>query len=53
MGPLVGGFAVQYAPVKGGFTSPWTWPIWELMWLSGFCLVYAIPALIVCSGFSS
>jgi DHA1 family multidrug resistance protein-like MFS transporter len=40
MGPLVGGFAVQSAPVKGGFTAPWTWPIWELMWLSGFCLVF-------------
>jgi DHA1 family multidrug resistance protein-like MFS transporter len=31
LGPLVGGFAVQ---AKG-----WTWTIWELMWLSGFCLV--------------
>lgn len=38
LGPLVGGFAVQYAPVEGGFTAPWTWPIWELMWLSAFCL---------------
>ncbi|EME87996.1 Benomyl/methotrexate resistance [Pseudocercospora fijiensis CIRAD86] len=40
LGPLVGGFAVEYAPVKGGFTAPWTWPIWELMWLSAFCLVF-------------
>ncbi|GME31185.1 Major facilitator superfamily [Neofusicoccum parvum] len=32
MGPLVGGFAAQ---AKG-----WTWTIWELMWLSGFCLVF-------------
>jgi MFS transporter, DHA1 family, multidrug resistance protein len=40
LGPLVGGFAVQLAPVKGGFTASWTWPIWELMWLSGFCLVF-------------
>ena len=31
MGPLVGGFAVE---AKG-----WTWTIWELMWLSGFCFV--------------
>ncbi|KIW99824.1 uncharacterized protein Z518_10752 [Rhinocladiella mackenziei CBS 650.93] len=31
MGPLVGGFAAE---AKG-----WTWTIWELMWLSGFCLV--------------
>jgi DHA1 family multidrug resistance protein-like MFS transporter len=31
LGPLVGGFAVD---AKG-----WTWPIWELMWLSGFCCV--------------
>lgn len=38
LGPLVGGFAVEYGPVKGGFTAPWTWPLWELMWLSGFCL---------------
>ncbi|KAF2765031.1 MFS general substrate transporter [Teratosphaeria nubilosa] len=40
LGPLIGGFAVQYGPVRGGFTAPWTWPIWELMWLSGFCLVF-------------
>ncbi|KAK3116490.1 GTPase-activating protein [Teratosphaeriaceae sp. CCFEE 6253] len=40
LGPLVGGFAVQFGFVKGGFTAPWTWPIWELMWLSGFCLVF-------------
>jgi DHA1 family multidrug resistance protein-like MFS transporter len=32
LGPLVGGFAVQ---AKG-----WTWTIWELMWLSGFCFVF-------------
>jgi len=32
LGPLVGGFAVM---AKG-----WTWTIWELMWLSGFCLVF-------------
>lgn len=30
MGPLVGGFAAQ---ARG-----WSWTIWELMWLSGFCL---------------
>lgn len=40
LGPLVSGFAVMYAPIEGGFTAPWTWPIWELMWLSGFCLVF-------------
>ncbi|KAK4547242.1 hypothetical protein LTR36_000897 [Oleoguttula mirabilis] len=40
LGPLVGGFAVEYGPITGGFTAPWTWPIWELMWLSGFCLVF-------------
>lgn len=39
LGPLIGGFAVQSAPLGGGFTAPWTWPIWELMWLSAFCLV--------------
>jgi DHA1 family multidrug resistance protein-like MFS transporter len=32
LGPLVGGFAVE---AKG-----WTWTIWELMWLSGFCLIF-------------
>lgn len=32
MGPLVGGFAVE----KKG----WTWAIWELMWLSGFALIF-------------
>ncbi|KAG6355090.1 hypothetical protein INS49_004171 [Diaporthe citri] len=38
LGPLVGGFAVQ---AKG-----WNWAIWELMWLSGFCLavlVFLLP----------
>ncbi|GIZ39941.1 hypothetical protein CKM354_000330200 [Cercospora kikuchii] len=42
LGPLVGGYAVQYGPYgpgQGGFTAAWTWPIWELMWLSAFCLV--------------
>ena len=39
LGPLVGGFAVQAnltnsAPLRG-----WQWTIWELMWLSGFCLI--------------
>jgi len=34
MGPLVGSFAAQF---KG-----WTWTIWELMWLSGFALVFLI-----------
>ncbi|KJX93934.1 caffeine resistance protein 5 [Zymoseptoria brevis] len=41
LGPVVGGFAVQYAPVGfGGFTAPWTWPIWMLMWLSAGCFVF-------------
>lgn len=30
-GPLIGGFAAQF---KG-----WTWTIWELIWLNGFCFV--------------
>jgi DHA1 family multidrug resistance protein-like MFS transporter len=37
LGPLVGGFAAEN---KG-----WTWTIWELMWLSGFCLVFLIICL--------
>jgi DHA1 family multidrug resistance protein-like MFS transporter len=32
LGPLVGGFAVM--------SKGWTWTIWELMWLSGFCWVF-------------
>lgn len=40
LGPVVGGWAVQYGPVTGKFTAPWTWPIWELMFLSAFCLVF-------------
>ncbi|KAL9070950.1 MAG: hypothetical protein Q9157_005644 [Trypethelium eluteriae] len=32
LGPLVGGFAAEN---KG-----WRWTIWELLWLSGFCLVF-------------
>ena len=34
LGPLVGGFAAQH---KG-----WQWPIWELMWLSGFAMILLI-----------
>ena len=34
LGPLVGGFAVQ--------AKDWSWAIWELMWLSGFCLVIVV-----------
>ena len=32
MGPLVGGFATE--------NEGWKWAIWELMWLSGFCLLF-------------
>ncbi|KAF2120724.1 major facilitator superfamily domain-containing protein [Lophiotrema nucula] len=32
LGPLVGGFAAQ--------AEGWTWTIWEIMWLSGFCFVF-------------
>lgn len=39
LGPLVGGFAVQYGGSPGALSAPWTWPIWELMWLSGFCFI--------------
>lgn len=34
LGPLVGGFAVE----KEG----WAWSIWELMWLSGGCLLLLV-----------
>jgi DHA1 family multidrug resistance protein-like MFS transporter len=33
-GPLIGGFAVE--------NEDWTWAIWELMWLSGACLLFLI-----------
>lgn len=34
LGPLIGGFAAQH---KG-----WQWPIWELLWLSGFALIVMV-----------
>jgi DHA1 family multidrug resistance protein-like MFS transporter len=37
LGPLVGGFAAQH--------KSWQWPIWELLWLSGFSLVVLIMFL--------
>jgi DHA1 family multidrug resistance protein-like MFS transporter len=33
-GPLIGGFAVE--------NEDWRWAIWELMWLSGACLIFLI-----------
>lgn len=33
-GSLIGGFAVEH--------KDWRWAIWELMWLSGACLVFLI-----------
>jgi DHA1 family multidrug resistance protein-like MFS transporter len=32
LGPLVGGFATE--------NEDWTWTIWELIWLSGFCFIF-------------
>ena len=34
LGPLIGGFAAEF--------EGWQWPIWELMWLSGFALVVLV-----------
>ncbi|TVY93904.1 Caffeine resistance protein [Lachnellula willkommii] len=34
LGPLIGGFAAQH--------EGWKWPIWELLWLSGFSLLLMI-----------
>ncbi|KAL9133056.1 MAG: hypothetical protein Q9175_005766 [Cornicularia normoerica] len=34
MGPLIGGFAAE--------SKNWQWPLWELTWLSGFCLVFLV-----------
>lgn len=43
LGPVVGNFAVEYGPLVSSFTTaPWTWPIWELMFLSGFCLLFLL-----------
>ena len=44
LGPLIGGFA---ADAEG-----WQWTIWELMWLSGFCLVFVFFFLPETSGVS-
>jgi len=40
LGPVIGGFGAQFGPITGGFTAPWTWPIWLLMFISGFCLIF-------------
>lgn len=37
LGPLIGAFAAQH--------KNWQWPIWELLWLSGFALVVLIMFL--------
>lgn len=42
LGPLVGGFAAQ--------ANGWKWPIWELMWLSGFALAFLFFLLPETSG---
>jgi len=38
LGPLVGGFAVQSG--GSGVLKGWKWTIWELLWLSSFCLIF-------------
>ncbi|OSS45888.1 hypothetical protein B5807_09639 [Epicoccum nigrum] len=38
LGPLVGGFAVQSG--GSGVVKGWKWTIWELLWLSSFCLIF-------------
>lgn len=40
LGPVVGAFAVQFGGFNSTISAPWTWPIWILMWLSAFCLVF-------------
>ncbi|KAH7080483.1 major facilitator superfamily domain-containing protein [Paraphoma chrysanthemicola] len=37
LGPLIGGFAVESGPFRSH--QPWTWTIFELLWLSSFCLL--------------
>ncbi|KAF9695857.1 hypothetical protein EKO04_006252 [Ascochyta lentis] len=38
LGPLIGGFAVQSG--GSGVVKGWKWTIWELLWLSSFCLIF-------------
>lgn len=38
IGPLIGGFAVESG--GSGIVSGWRWGIWELLWLSSFCLIF-------------
>ncbi|KAJ4987933.1 multidrug resistance protein [Stagonosporopsis vannaccii] len=38
LGPLVGGFAVMSG--GSGVVKGWKWTIWELLWLSSFCLIF-------------
>jgi DHA1 family multidrug resistance protein-like MFS transporter len=45
VGPLVGGFAVQSHMTTGKPLHGWQWTIWELLWLSGFCLIFLFFAL--------
>jgi len=45
LGPLVGGFAVQANMTTGKPLHGWQWTIWELMWLSSFCLIFLFFAL--------
>jgi DHA1 family multidrug resistance protein-like MFS transporter len=42
LGPLIGGFAVM--------EKDWSWSIWELMWMSGFTLVFCFFCLPETSG---
>jgi len=41
----VGGFAVQANMMRGKPLHGWQWTIWELMWLSSFCLLFLFFAL--------
>ncbi|KAF2622136.1 multidrug resistance protein-like protein [Macroventuria anomochaeta] len=38
LGPLIGGFAVMSG--GSGVVKGWKWTIWELLWLSSFCLIF-------------
>ncbi|KAK4955922.1 GTPase-activating protein [Elasticomyces elasticus] len=40
LGPTIGGYVTQYGTIDETFTAAWQWPMFTLMWLSAFCLIF-------------